>query len=100
MHYLLAKALHLIGIVSWFAGLFYIVRLFIYDVEAGARPAAERDVLRTQFAVMQRRLYYGITWPAMVLTAAAGFYLLANHGRPLAPWLIVKYALLVPLFAY
>lgn len=61
MLYLFAKALHIVGFVSWFAGLLYVVRLFIYDVEAAARPEAERRVLRAQLHVMQRRLWSGIT---------------------------------------
>jgi protoporphyrinogen IX oxidase len=98
--YLVAKALHIIGVVTWFAGLFYVVRLFIYDVEARQRPESERAVLLPQLALMERRLWYGITWPAMLFTTAAALYLVLHHGRPLAEWLLVKYALVALLVAY
>jgi protoporphyrinogen IX oxidase len=62
------KALHIIFVVTWFAGMFYLPRLFIYNTEAGDKPAVERDVLRNQFGIMMRRLWYGITWPSAVLT--------------------------------
>ena len=78
MTYQLAKALHVIGFVSWFAGLFYIVRLFIYQVEAARGPNAA--ALVPQFQLMQRRLWYGITWPAMVFTWAAGLWLAMQYA--------------------
>jgi protoporphyrinogen IX oxidase len=62
------KALHIIFVVTWFAGLFYIVRLFIYHTEAGARPEPERSILQKQYRIMEKRLWYGITWPSMILT--------------------------------
>src|SRR5690349_570746 len=70
MEYILA--LHIIFIVTWFAGLFYIVRLFIYHVEADQKAEPERNILIKQFQVMQRRLWYGITWPSAVLTFIFG----------------------------
>ena len=70
MAYLWLKAFHIIGVVAWFAGLFYLVRLFVYHVEAAERPELERAVLQPQFALMERRLYRIITRPAMVLTLA------------------------------
>ena len=66
------KALHIIFIVTWFAGLFYIVRLFIYHTEAETKPTVEKDILQTQYKIMQKRLWYGITWPSMILTLIFG----------------------------
>jgi len=62
------KALHIIFIVTWFAGMFYMPRLFIYATEAGEKSETEKKILREQFAVMMKRLWYGITWPSAVLT--------------------------------
>ena len=62
MGYILA--LHIIFIVCWFAGLFYIVRLFIYCREANDKPEPDRRILLDQFGIMKRRLWYGITWPS------------------------------------
>jgi putative membrane protein len=70
------KALHIIFIVTWFAGLFYIVRLFIYQTEAQARPANERDILKPQLDLMASRLWYIITWPSAVLTLIFGTWVL------------------------
>jgi putative membrane protein len=66
------KALHIIFVVTWFAGLFYIVRLFIYQTEAMERPSNERDILKPQLDLMASRLWYIITWPSAVLTLIFG----------------------------
>jgi putative membrane protein len=97
--YLYVKALHIIFIVTWFSGMFYIVRLFIYNAEAGERPAAERDVLRMQFGVMIRRLWLGITWPSAVLTLVFGIWMWALLGAT-PSWLVIKLAFVVGLFLY
>lgn len=70
------KALHIIFVVTWFAGLFYIVRLFIYHTEAQEKPEIERNILQTQYKIMEKRLWFGITWPSMILTAIFGGWLL------------------------
>lgn len=95
------KALHLIFIVTWFAGLFYIVRLFIYFTEAKFKEQAERIILQKQFEIMQKRLWYGITWPSAILVALFGFAQLHSFF-PLSdhPWLIVKLFLVALLYAY
>jgi protoporphyrinogen IX oxidase len=104
--YLFAKAMHLVGVVSWFAGLFYLVRLFIYHVESAARPEPDRSVLHAQFVIMERRLWVAITVPAMVVTFAFGTYLAVvylgklQNKLHMATWLFVKLALVVGLFAY
>jgi protoporphyrinogen IX oxidase len=104
MAYLFCKALHVVGFVSWFAGLFYIVRLFIYHVEAGARPEPERRVLHEQFTIMERRLWLAITVPAMVLTLGFGgglaWYYLSAVSLRAAPWLAVKLLLVAVLLVY
>ena len=66
------KALHIIFVVTWFAGLFYIVRLFIYHSEAESKPEPERSILQKQYKLMEKRLWYGITWPSMILTITFG----------------------------
>lgn len=71
------KALHVVGFVSWFAGLFYLVRLFVYHTEASALPEAERRVLIPQYSLMEQRLYRIITHPAMLITWIAGLGMLA-----------------------
>lgn len=65
---LYVKALHIIFVVTWFAGLFYIVRLFIYHTEAEEKPEPEKSILQKQYKLMEKRLWYGITWPSMILT--------------------------------
>lgn len=65
-------ALHIIFIVTWFAGLFYIVRLFVYQVEATKKSIDEQAILVPQFQLMSKRLWYGITWPSFILTAILG----------------------------
>jgi protoporphyrinogen IX oxidase len=68
------KALHIIFVVTWFAGLFYIVRLFIYQVEAIEKPETERSILSPFLNLMASRLWYIITWPSAVLTLIFGFW--------------------------
>ena len=87
--------------VTWFAGLFYIVRLFIYHVEAEDKPEPDKSILQDQFKIMQRRLWYGITWPSAILTTIFGGFL-ATRFLPLAnhPWLISKLAFVICLFGY
>jgi putative membrane protein len=93
------KALHIIFIVTWFSGMFYIVRLFIYNTEAGEKSELEKQVLRNQFAIMIRRLWLGITWPSAILTLIFGgwiWWLLDATPN----WLIIKLVFVAGLFAY
>ena len=96
------KALHIIFIVTWFAGLFYIVRLFIYHVEAGERPENEREILQTQYKIMEKKLWYGITWPSMILTLISGFWLAIPYLDELGSynWLMLKLAFVLGLVLY
>ncbi len=95
------KALHLIFMVSWFAGLFYIVRLFIYHTESFARDAHEGQILRNQFKIMERKLWYIITWPAMILTLVFGISMLVAEPAYLKMgWMHVKLLFVLLLFIY
>ncbi len=76
MSFAVIKSLHIIFMVSWFAGLFYIVRLFIYHTEAQQREDAARQVLTEQFIIMEKKLWWIITTPAMVLTLLFGIWML------------------------
>lgn len=99
MTYFYVKALHIIFVVTWFAGLFYIVRLFIYNREAQDKPEIERTVLQPQFNSMIRRLWFGITWPSCILTLLFGGWLLV-YNYPFPGWLWVKLGFIVGLLAY
>lgn len=102
MNYLYIKALHIIFVVTWFAGLFYIVRLFIYFAEAAEKPEPERSILQSQYSVMQKRLWYGITWPSAILTLIFGFsivYILGLYNS-LPDWLIWKLGFVFALYIY
>jgi len=101
MEYLYAKSIHIIFVVSWMAGLFYIVRLFIYHVEANDRPEQERIVLQRQFEVMQSKLWNIITTPAMILSVLAGAYMIyLNPALLQMDWMLVKLAFVVGLLIY
>lgn len=100
-NYLLFKALHIISVVTWFAGLFYMPRLFIYHEEANEKSAIEKQILQDQFKIMQRRLWYGITWPSAVVVFLFGgslvqFFWPLNEN----PWLIIKLFFVAGLYGY
>ena len=87
--------------VSWFAGLFYIVRLFIYHTEAQNKTELERTILSTQFIVMEKKLWWIITTPAMVLTLVFGFWMLfANSALLKLPWMHLKLSFVALLLVY
>ena len=101
MEYLYAKSIHIIFVVSWMAGLFYIVRLFIYHVEANERAEQEKTVLQRQFELMQSKLWNIITTPAMVLTILAGLYMFyLNPALLQMDWMLVKLAFVAGLLIY
>lgn len=93
------KALHIIFIVTWFSGMFYMVRLFIYNTEAGDRPEPERTILRSQFSLMIRRLWMGITWPSAILTLVFGPWMLYLMGT-VPVWLWIKMGFVLGLYFY
>jgi protoporphyrinogen IX oxidase len=99
MSYFYIKALHIIFIVTWFAGMFYIVRLFIYNTEAAEKTGTEREILRTQFDIMIRRLWLGITWPSAVLTLIFGPWLWIFMGST-PQWLVIKVIFVILLYVY
>lgn len=91
MNYLWFKAFHIIGVVVWFAGLFYLVRLFVYHVEANEQPEPARSILQQQYQIMEKRLYNLITTPGMVLTVAMAIALVITSPSLLQEtWLHVK----------
>jgi putative membrane protein len=97
--YLYVKALHIIFIVTWYSGLFYIVRLFIYNAEAELKPEPERTILHNQFNVMIKRLWLGITWPSAILTLIFGLWMFYLYGS-LPNWLIIKLCFVAGLYVY
>lgn len=101
MAFLYIKALHIIFIVTWFAGLFYIIRIFIYQVEAKNRSASERIVLVPEYKRNARRLWLGITWPSAILTLIFGGTLLWLQPEFLRqPYMHVKLGLVFLLYVY
>jgi putative membrane protein len=87
------KAFHIVFVVAWFAGLFYLPRLFVYHAQAADAPSNER------FKVMERKLYRGIMLPSMVLVVASGLWLAFGYGFA-GGWLHAKMALVALLVAY
>lgn len=101
MIYLYLKALHIIFVVTWFAGLFYIVRLYVYHLEATERKDRHHEILIKQFSLMERRLWYGITWPSAILTLILGSSMLTINNQLLHNgFMYVKLFLLLLLYLY
>jgi putative membrane protein len=95
-------AVHIIFVVSWMAGLFYGVRLFIYHTEANDRPELEKNILQKEFAKIEARLWNIITIPAMCLTVLAGGLMYYTHFDFLITqnWMFVKLGFVVLLLIY
>src|SRR5215831_12965666 len=93
------KALHIVFIVTWFSGLFYIVRLFIYNTEANAKSEVERKILQEQLGIMIKRLWMGITWPSAVLTLLLGPTVLYLYGS-IDTWMWIKLGFVLGLYLY
>lgn len=93
---LVMKAFHIIAMVAWFAGLFYLPRLFVYHADAKDAVSLER------FKIMERRLYFGITWPAAIITTVLGLGLIMmNPDYYLkAGWMHAKLGLVILLWSY
>ncbi|MFA7650196.1 MAG: CopD family protein [Flavobacteriaceae bacterium] len=99
--YLYIKALHIIFVVTWFAGLFYMVRLFVYHTEAKAKPEPEQSILIKQYQLMQGRLWNIITWPSAILaTVFAIILLILNPILLKTGWMHVKLLFVVLLWIY
>lgn len=91
MDYLYIKALHVIFVVCWFAGLFYMVRLFIYTKEANEKEEPAKSILTTQLILMQKKLLFIITWPAFIGTFIFGSWMLILNPAILSfPWMWLK----------
>ncbi|WP_423736990.1 CopD family protein [Chitinophaga caseinilytica] len=97
--YLTIKALHIIFIVTWFAGMFYIVRLFVYFTEAQEMEEPRRSILQDQYRIMMKRLWFGITWPSAVLTLIFGPWMVFLLGS-IPVWLWIKLAFVLGLYLY
>lgn len=97
----LIKSLHIIFVVTWFAGLFYIVRLFVNHNEASEKPEPDRSILMQQYQRMERPLWKGITWPSMVLAATFGTWLFFLQPALIhQSYMHIKLTLVVLLIAY
>ncbi|WP_396602708.1 CopD family protein [Algibacter sp. R77976] len=100
-YYQYLKAFHLIFVITWFAGLFYIPRLFVYQIEAFHKPSPEKEILGKQLKLMAKRLWYIITWPSAVLALVFGLSLFAiNPYLFYQPWMQVKLGFIILLFIY
>ena len=103
-YYNYLKSLHLIFVITWFAGLFYIVRLFVYQIEANDKPLPEKEILQKQYKIMTYRLWYIITWPSAVLASIFAFWMLffTDLGKSwlLMPWMHVKLGFVFALYLY
>jgi putative membrane protein len=101
MAYYWFKAFHLIGVVVWFAGLFYLVRLFVYHAEASEQPEPAQTILKNQYQIMEKRLYHIITTPGMVVTVAMAIALLTTEPEVIKDgWLHIKLAFVAALVVY
>ncbi|MTI38192.1 CopD family protein [Fulvivirga lutimaris] len=95
------KALHLIFIVTWFAGLFYIVRIFIYQTEANEKPEPDRSILIKEYKKNGRLLWMGITWPSAILTLIFGTSLLMQYpGYLNQGFMHIKLTMVFLLYVY
>ena len=101
MLYSYIKSLHLIFVITWFAGLFYIVRLFIYQIEALEKPSPDKEIIGVQLKIMAKRLWYIIAMPSMILAVFFAIWLLILQPAFLeASWMQVKLVFVVLLLLY
>ncbi|MDN3491675.1 CopD family protein [Winogradskyella bathintestinalis] len=100
-YYNYIKSLHLIFVITWFAGLFYIPRLFVYQIEAFHKSSPKKEILGKQLKLMSKRLWFIITWPSAILATIFAIWLLVlmpswlNQG-----WMHVKLGFVLLLFIY
>lgn len=100
-YYPYIKAFHLIFVITWFAGLFYIPRLFVYQIEAYYKPSPDREILGKQLKLMAKRLWYIITWPSAILaTVFAIWLLILQPFWLLQAWMQLKLVFVVLLILY
>lgn len=103
MAFLAFKTLHFIGFTAWFAGLFYLVRMFVYHTEAYDSEEPDRTILKNRYALMESRVYTIICNPAMMITWTAGLAMIYLYGiewLQLNYWILIKIFLVVLLTAY
>jgi putative membrane protein len=101
MTYLWLKGFHIIAMVAWFGGLFYLPRLFVYHVEANEQPEPASSILKNQYAIMEKRLYGIIMNPAMMVTIGMAIGMLVLEPSLLKQgWLHIKIALVALLLGY
>lgn len=101
MLYTILKAFHIIFMVSYFAGIFYLVRLFVYYKDTDEFEAGKKAILREQYVFMARRLWNIITVPAGVIMLVTGLSLIyLNFGLMKTPWFHLKLTLLIGLAFY
>jgi protoporphyrinogen IX oxidase len=95
------KAIHIIFIVTWFAGLFYIPRLYVYIIETHDKPEPDKSILLAQLKMMSSRLWYGITWPSAIITLGMGVAMLVKQPVWLEmPFMHIKLGLVFFLYLY
>jgi len=100
-YYNYIKSLHLIFVITWFAGLFYIPRLFVYQIEAFYKPSPEKEILGKQLKLMAKRLWFIITWPSAILATLFAVWLLILMPSWLQQsWMHVKLLFVILLFIY
>ena len=100
-YYNYIKSFLLIFVITWFAGLFYIVRLFVYHIEANGKPSPEKEILTKQYKLMAYRLWYIITWPSAVLATVFAITLLCIMPEWLQQgWMHVKLTFVLLLILY
>lgn len=100
-YYYYIKSLHLIFVVTWFAGLFYIPRLFVYQIEAFHKPSPDKEILGKQLKLMAKRLWFIITWPSSIIATIFGILLI--YLRPFYltdEWMQVKLGFVLALIIY
>lgn len=99
--YPIIKAIHIIFVVSYFAGIFYIIRLFIYHTETEEKPEWEKVTLRKQFKFMEERLWNIITVPAGIFVLITGITMLIMNSTLMSqPWMHIKLAAVFLLICY
>lgn len=103
-YYNYIKSLHLIFVITWFVGLFNIVRLFVYQIEAAAKSSPEKEILQNQYKIMTYRMWYIITWPSAILASIFAFWMLffteLGQAWLQMPWMHVKLGFVFLLYLY
>ncbi|RZN84591.1 MAG: CopD family protein [Winogradskyella sp.] len=100
-YYRYIKSLHIIFVVTWFAGLFYIPRLFVYQIEAFHKPSPDKEILGEQLKLMAKRLWFIITWPSSILAVIFGVLLIIPRLFYLTDsWMQIKLGFVLSLIIY